>query len=86
MIALRAVVEFERFERNSTVEPVKATRINIIGNMTTRTRKTRRKAAMADRERFSRHRFAKGLNFNRVKNCKFETILYLNLQMHNKPF
>ena len=60
-IALRAVVEFERLATKSSVDPVRAIMIKMIGNITTRTKNTRRNAAIAERELFSRHRFINGL-------------------------
>jgi len=60
-IAFRAVVEFERFATKSIVAPVKAIIIKITGNITTITKNTSKNAAIAERERFSRHRFINGL-------------------------
>jgi hypothetical protein len=60
-IAFLAVVEFERFATKLSVEPVNAIIIKTIGNITTRTRNTSKNAAIAERERFSRHRFINGL-------------------------
>ncbi len=56
-MAFRTVVEFERFAIKLSVEPVNAIIIKINGINTTRTRDTSKKAAIAERERFSRHRF-----------------------------
>jgi hypothetical protein len=67
LMAFRAVVEFDKLETKCIVEPVKAMIIKIIGKITTRTRKTRRNAAIAERERFSRHRFIKGLGIQKNK-------------------
>ena len=61
LIAFRAVVEFDKLATKLSVEPVKAIIIKIIGNITTSTRNTNKNAAIAERERFSRHRFIKGL-------------------------
>jgi hypothetical protein len=55
------VVEFARFATKLIVEPVNAITINIIGNITTRTRVTSKNAAIVERDRFSRHRFINGL-------------------------
>lgn len=46
-------MEFDKLATKFMVEPVNAIIINAIGKMTTRTRKTRRNAAIVDRERFS---------------------------------
>jgi len=54
-------VEFDILATKFIVEPAKANIIKTIGKITTRTRKTRRNAAIAERERFSRHRLIKGL-------------------------
>jgi hypothetical protein len=61
LIAFRAVVEFDILATKFIVEPVNAIIIKTIGKITTRTRKTSKNAAIAERERFSRHRFIKGL-------------------------
>jgi hypothetical protein len=55
LIAWRAVVEFDILATKFIVEPIKAIIIKTMGNITTRTRKTRRHAAIVERERFSRH-------------------------------
>jgi len=61
LIALRAVVEFEILATKLIVDPVKAIIIKIIGKITTITRNISKNAAIVERERFSRHRFNKGL-------------------------
>jgi len=76
LIALRAVVEFDRFERKSIVELATATMIKMIGNITRRTKNTSKNAAIADLERFSRHRWISGLN---NKYC-FVIFLFQNLE------
>lgn len=53
LIALRTVVELDRLATKLIVEPVRAIMIKTIGRITTRTRKTRRNAAIAERDRFS---------------------------------
>jgi hypothetical protein len=68
LIACRAVVEFEILATKFIVEPVKAIMIKTIGKITTRTRKTRRNAAIVERERFSRQRFIRGLLEDMIKN------------------
>ena len=55
------MVELERFDRKSSVDPVKTTIIKITGIITTTTKNTKRNAQMAERELFSRHRFINGL-------------------------
>ncbi len=62
LMAFLAVVELERLATKAIVELVNAMTIKIIGSITTRTRVTSKNAAIAERDRFSRHRFINGLN------------------------